>query len=178
MPLSVADAGIRLTGSKTKLGTDNDGVLEVTVTELSTAAVANIMCFINKADYALGATGQGTVNENEACKPGEGNAPGPVTYDGNLTPFKYKNADGTENEDESKTWKFLADKDATVYLYERDEGKAKDGRKPWAVGDEGIMYEVILGVMKPPSNRFEGYVKRSVQTFIQDAIPFKVIAGS
>ena len=175
MPKSLADAKIRLDDSKTKVGTVVSNVLEVPITALEGVGVLALMCFINKADYALGATGQDTVDEIEACKKGKGNAPGPASYEGLLTAFAYRDADGNMNADESKVFNRLGEEGSTSYLYERE---GKPGTAPWAVGDEGDFYEAVLGVQKPPSDRFSGYEKRTTQLFIQDHMRFKVVAGS
>ena len=75
MPKSLADANIRLDALKAKPPVPSAPKLS----ELSAVGALAIMCFINKSDYALGATGQDTVDEIEACKKGKGNAPGPAS---------------------------------------------------------------------------------------------------
>ena len=169
MPKSLADAKIRLDALKSK-----PAVKEApTASELTGAGVTALMCHINKADYALGATGQDTVDEIEACKKGKGNAPGPATYEGSLTPFVYRDADGKLSADEGKVLALLGDEGATIFLYERE---GKPGTAAWATGDAGDAYEVVLGVLKPPSDRFSGYEKRTVQLFVQDHWKFTVAA--
>lgn len=167
MPKSLADAKIRLDALTSK-PTDPS---KPTLAELTGAGVTPLMCHINKADYALGATGQDTVDEIEACKKGKGNAPGPASYDGSLTPFVYRDADGKISADEGAVLALLGDEGATLYLYERE---GKPGTAEWAAGDTGDYYEVVLGVLKPPSDRFSGYEKRTVQLFVQDHQTFTV----
>ena len=58
-------------------------------------------------------------------------------------------------------------------LYERE---GKPAAAAWATGDTGDYYEVVLGVLKPPSDRFSGYEKRTVQLFVQDHQKFTVSA--
>ena len=169
MPKSLADANIRLDALKAKPLVPS----APKISDLSAVGALAIMCFINKSDYALGATGQDTVDEIEACKKGKGNAPGPASYGGSLTPFVYRDADGKLSVDEGKVLALLGEEGATIYLYER-EGKA--GTSPWAVGDTGDYYEVVLGVLTPPSDRFSGYEKRTVQLFVQDHQKFAVSA--
>ena len=62
MPKSLADARIRLDALKTKPTAHK----APKVADLSGVGVTPIMCSVNKADYALGATGQDTVDEIEA----------------------------------------------------------------------------------------------------------------
>ena len=169
MPKSLADANVRLDALKAKPPVPSAPKLS----ELDAVGALAIMCFINKSDYALGATGQDTVDEIEACKKGKGNAPGPASYGGSFTPFVYRDADGKLSVDEGKVLALLGEEGATIYLYER-EGKA--GTAPWAVGDTGDYYEVVLGVLTPPSDRFSGYEKRTVQLFVQDHQKFTVSA--
>ena len=170
MPKSLADAKIRLDALKTK----PTEAAAPKVSELSGVGVTALMCHINKADYALGATGQDTVDEIEACKKGKGNAPGPATYEGSLTPFVYRDADGKISADEGKVLALLGEEGATVYLYERE---GKPAAAAWATGDTGDDSEVVLGVLKPPSDRFSGYEKRTVQLFVQDHQKFTVAAA-
>ena len=169
MPKSLADANIRLDALKAKPPVPSAPKLS----ELGAVGALAIMCFINKSDYALGATGQDTVDEIEACKKGKGNAPGPASYGGSFTPFVYRDADGKLSVDEGKVLALLGEEGATIYLYER-EGKSANA--PWAVGDTGDYYEVVLGVLTPPSDRFSGYEKRTVQLFVQDHQKFTVSA--
>ena len=169
MPKSLADAKIKLDALKAKL----TAPAAPKVSELTGATVTPLMCHINKADYQLGATGQDTVDEIEACKKGKGNAPGPATYEGSLTPFVYRDADGKISVDEGAVLTLLGDEGATIYLYERE---GKPAASPWVAGDTGDYYEVVLGVLKPPSDRFSGYEKRTVQLFVQDHQKFTVVA--
>ena len=169
MPKSLADARIRLDALKTKPTAHK----APKVADLSGVGVTPIMCSVNKADYALGATGQDTVDEIEACKKGKGNAPGPASYGGSLTPFMYRDADGKASDDENAVMKLLSVEGTTLYLYERE---GKEGTAVWAVGDAGDAYEVVLGVLTPPSDRFSGYEKRTVQLFVQDHWKFTVAA--
>lgn len=169
MPKSLADAKIRLDALKSKPALPKSPK----VTELTGVGVLPLMCHINKADYALGATGQDTVDEIEACKKGKGNAPGPASYEGSLTPFVYRDADGKISVDEGKVLARLGEEGATLYLYERE---GKSGTAAWVAGDSGDAYEVVLGVLKPPSDRFSGYEKRTVQLFVQDHWSYTVVA--
>lgn len=168
---TLADANIKLTSAVTKPA----DVKAATISELTATGAVELMCGINKADYKLGATGNGTVSEQEACKKGEGNAPGPATYEGSVTPFLYYDTDGVLSEADNKVWEALKAPGATLYLFER-EGKAATAA--WAAGDQYEYYEVITGDAQPPSDRFAGYSKRTVPLFVQDHQSGTVAAGA
>ena len=85
----------------------------------------------------------------------------------------YRDADGKASDDENAVMKLLSVEGTTLYLYERE---GKEGTAVWAVGDAGDAYEVVLGVLTPPSDRFSGYEKRTVQLFVQDHWKFTVAA--
>jgi len=167
---TLADANIKLTSAVTKPA----DVKAATVSELTATGAVDLMCGINKADYRLGATGNGTVSEQEACKKGEGNAPGPATYEGSVTPFLYYDTDGTLSEADNKVWGALKAPGATLHLFEREGKPAND---PWVAGDVYEYYEVITGDAQPPSDRFSGYSKRTVPLFVQDHQSGVVAAG-
>ena len=158
---TLADANVKLTSLVTK----PVSVTAAKISELTATGAVDIMCGINKADYKLGATGNGSVTEQEACKKGEGNAPGPATYEGSLTPFLYYDDEGKLNVADNPVWEVLKTSGATLHLFER-EGKA--ATDPWVSGDAYEYYEVITGDAQPPSDRFSGYSKRTVPLFVQD----------
>jgi hypothetical protein len=171
MPKTLADARIKLTALTTK----PTAPAAMTAADLTGAGAVDIMCSINKADYKLGATGNSSVTEQEACKKGEGNAPGPATYEGSVTPFWYLDADGKLIEADNAVWDLLKEEGATVYMFEREGKNAADA---WLAGDEYEYYEVILGTAQPPSDRFAGYIKRTVPLFVQDHQHGVVAAGA
>ena len=161
MPKTLADARIKLTALTTKPA----DVKAAKIAELTATGSVDLMCGINKADYKLGATGNGSVTEQEACKKGEGNAPGPATYEGSLTPFLYLDADGKLIDGDNKVWGLLKEDGATLHLFERE---GKDANAAWEAGDAYEYYEATTGTPQPPSDRFSGYIKRTVPLFIQD----------
>lgn len=161
MPKTLADARVKLTALTTK----PTKPAAMKVVDLQGIDAVDIMCSINKSDYRLGATGNSSVTEQEACKRGEGNAPGPATYEGSLTPFWYLDDAGKLIDADSIVCDLLKAESATLYLFERE---GKSATSPWEVGDDYEYYEVILGTAQPPSDRFSGYIKRTVPLFIQD----------
>ena len=163
MPKTLADASIKLTGTTTA----PEDAVAASLTDLNGASAVDLMCGINKADYQLGATGNATVTEQEACKQGEGNAPGPATYAGSITPFWYLDEDRKPVEEEMEVWDFVKTPNATLHLFER-EGKLATA--PWEAGDEYDYYEVITGTPQPPSDRQSGYIKRVVPLHVQNHV--------
>ena len=171
MPKSLADARIMLVALTTKPA----NVKAAKVTELAGAGAVNLMCFINKTDYKLGATGNDSVDEIEACKKGKGNAPGPATYEGSVTAFWYLDASGKPIVEEMKGWDLLKEDGATLHLFEFEPKSAGD---TIVAADEYEYYEVVTGTAQPPSDRFSGYIKRTVPLFVQDHQHGVVAAGA
>lgn len=135
-----------------------------TVTEIN--AGKKISCHIMKSDYALGADSDTEIPEQEMCKTGEGKAPGPTSYAGNITVFRYLNDNGQPDPTEDFVWDLIKKKGASVWLVEREgpvESKAIDE------GDIVSVYEVILGTPTKPSDRFAGYIKRTAKLNVMNA---------
>nr|DAE82708.1 MAG TPA: major tail protein [Caudoviricetes sp.] len=125
-----------------------------------------ISCRIMKNDYALGADSDTEITEQEMCKTGEGKAPGPTSYAGNITVFRYLNDDGKPDVTEDYLWDLIRKKGTTIWLAEREgpvESKAAEA------GDIVSVYEVVLGTPTKPSDRFAGYIKRTAKLNVMDA---------
>lgn len=125
-----------------------------------------ISCRIMKNDYALGADSDTEITEQEMCKTGEGKAPGPTSYAGNITVFRYLNDDGNPDVTEDFLWDLIRKKGTTIWLVEREgpvESKAAEA------GDIVSVYEVVLGTPTKPSDRFAGYIKRTAKLNVMDA---------
>lgn len=135
-----------------------------TVTEIG--AGKKISCYIMKSDYALGADSDTEITEQEMCKVGEGKAPGPTSYAGNLTVFRYLDDNGKPVVADDFVWDLIKKKGSTVWLVER-EGPIES--KPIAEGDIVSVYEVVLGTPTKPSDRFAGYIKRTAKLNVMDA---------
>lgn len=125
-----------------------------------------ISCHIMKSDYALGADSDAEITEQEMCKTGEGKAPGPTSYAGNLTVFRYLDEAGKPVSADDFVWDLIKAKGATIWLVER-EGPVES--KEIADGDIVSVYEVVLGTPTKPSDRFAGYIKRSAKLNVMDA---------
>lgn len=125
-----------------------------------------ISCHIMKNDYALGADGDAEITEQEMCKTGEGKAPGPTSYAGNLTVFRYLDEAGKPVDADDFVWDLIKKKGTTIWLVER-EGPVES--KEIAENDIVSVYEVVLGTPTKPSDRFAGYIKRTAKLNVMNA---------
>ena len=133
-----------------------------------------ISCHIMKSDYALGADSDTEITEQEMCKTGEGKAPGPTSYAGNITVFRYLDDNGQPDPSEDFVWDLIKKKGTTIWLVER-EGPVES--KNIAEGDIVSVYEVVLGTPTKPSDRFAGYIKRTAKLNVMNAAEeVKVVA--
>ena len=133
-----------------------------------------ISCHIMKSDYALGADSDSEITEQEMCKTGEGKAPGPTSYTGNITVFRYLDDNGQPVPSEDFVWDLIKKKGTTIWLVER-EGPVES--KNIAEGDIVSVYEVVLGTPTKPSDRFAGYIKRTAKLNVMNAAEeVKVVA--
>ena len=133
-----------------------------------------ISCHIMKSDYALGADSDSEITEQEMCKTGEGKAPGPTSYTGNITVFRYLDDNGQPDPSEDFVWDLIKKKGTTIWLVER-EGPVES--KNIAEGDIVSVYEVVLGTPTKPSDRFAGYIKRTAKLTVMNAAEeVKVVA--
>lgn len=135
-----------------------------TATEIT--AGKKISCRILKNDYALGAESDTEINEQEMCKKGEGKAPGPTSYAGNITVFRYLDEAGKPVAADDFVWDLIKAKGTTIWLVERE---GPDESKEIANDDIVSVYEAVLGTPTKPSDRFAGYIKRTVKLNIMDA---------
>lgn len=165
---TLADGRILLVALQTKPA----NLKAPTVAEL--AAGKKISCRVMKSDYALGAESDSQITEQEMCKKGEGNAPGPTSYAGSLTVFRYFDDAGKAVVADDFAWDLLKEKGTELVLVER-EGPLES--KPFEEGDEVSLYEVITNTPTKPSDRFAGYTKRTVTLSVSDAAEnVKVVA--
>lgn len=133
-----------------------------------------ISCHIMKSDYALGADSDSEITEQEMCKTGEGKAPGPTSYAGNLTVFRYLDDNGQPDPSEDFVWDLIKKKGTTIWLVER-EGPVES--KNIAEGDIVSVYEVVLGTPTKPSDRFAGYIKRTAKLNVMNAAEEVKVVG-
>lgn len=135
-------------------------------TAVEIEAGKKISCRIMKSDYALGADSDTEITEQEMCKTGEGKAPGPTSYAGNITVFRYLDEHGQPVAADDFVWDLIKAKGTTIWLVER-EGPVESN--PVELGDIVSVYEVVLGTPTKPSDRFAGYIKRTAKLNVMDA---------
>ena len=133
-----------------------------------------ISCHIMKSDYALGAESDTEITEQEMCKTGEGKAPGPTSYAGNITVFRYLDEAGKPVAADDFVWDLIKQKGTTIWLVER-EGPVES--KTVTLGDIVSVYEVVLGTPTKPSDRFAGYIKRTAKLNVMDAVENVSVVG-
>lgn len=133
-----------------------------------------ISCHIMKSDYALGAESDTEITEQEMCKTGEGKAPGPTSYAGNITVFRYLDEAGKPVAADDFVWDLIKQKGTTIWLVER-EGPVES--KTVTLGDIVSVYEVVLGTPTKPSDRFAGYIKRTAKLNVMDAAENVSVVG-
>ena len=153
MPKMIADGRIALWALTEKPA----DLKAVTVEEIK--AGKKISCHILKSDYQLGASGDSTITETVLCVKGEGQALGATQYAGQITIIRELDASGKPAVEEDFTWDLFKERGTTIWLVER-EGPLEDA-DPEA-GQEYSIYEVQTGTPQKPSNRVEGYIKRTV----------------
>ena len=157
---TLADGRIALWALTTK----PKDIAKPTVSEIN--AGKKISCRIMKSDYALGADSDTEITEQEMCKAGEGKAPGPTSYAGNITVFRYLDEQGKPVTADDFVWDLIKKKGSTIWLVERE---GPDEAKSLEIGDIVSVYEVVLGTPTKPSDRFAGYIKRTAKLNIMDA---------
>lgn len=103
-----------------------------------------------------------------------GQGPGPTSYAGNVTVFRYLDDNGQPDPSEDFVWDLIKKKGTTIWLVER-EGPVES--KNIAEGDIVSVYEVVLGTPTKPSDRFAGYIKRTAKLNVMNAAEeVKVVA--
>lgn len=157
---TLADGRIALWALTTK----PKDITKPTVSEIN--AGKKISCRIMKSDYALGADSDTEITEQEMCKAGEGKAPGPTSYAGNITVFRYLDEQGKPVTADDFVWDLIKKKGSTIWLVERE---GPDEAKSLEINDIVSVYEVVLGTPTKPSDRFAGYIKRTAKLNIMDA---------
>lgn len=165
---TLADGRIALWALTTK----PKDITKPTVAEIN--AGKKISCRIMKSDYALGADSDTEITEQEMCKAGEGKAPGPTSYAGNITVFRYLDEQGKPVTADDFVWDLIKKKGSTIWLVERE---GPDEAKSLQINDIVSVYEVVLGTPTKPSDRFAGYIKRTAKLNIMDAAEDVIAVG-
>lgn len=159
MPLALADAKIKLLVSKEEPGKGSD----VKVSDLADMLRADER--INKADYKMTVSGNSSVSETELCNKGEGQAPGPASYDVSVTPFWYLDDDGNPLPEEMEVYELFCTPGTELWLVEI---KGPSADVPPAEGNMFKKVKVVTGDPQDPSDLNTGYIKSVVPLFVLD----------
>lgn len=168
-PKMLTDANRRLAWVPTIANYHAPTVAEIT-------AGKDISCLITAADFALGATGDDSINDPAYCASSNSTAPGRTNYEAAMNFFRFKNAlDDT-------AWTTFTGKNIGGYLVERI-GQIDDGEKAhevaWAAADEVRVFQVITNTPQVLAPSGAGYEKFRQVFSVQDLVDERaVIAAS
>lgn len=113
-----------------------DDISEVTVDELGETGVLDISCLVTKNNFALGATGDETIDDPALCAPGSSPAPGITSYEAGMDFFRWT----TTLEDVA--WTTFTGKGIPGFLVQRI---GKPHSSPIIATDKISVYGVITG---------------------------------
>lgn len=168
MPKSLADGRIKISIMTAK----PVDPYKTTVAELN--AGIDAACRIVSTDYNLGATASETVNEKALCQEGNATTPTTSNYEGSFTVFRYFDpvtgkaesaATGPGGDVGDAVFQALKMKGSRVWIAQRFT--SKKSTDAWAAGDEIEVFEVVTD--NPQSAGAEGYIKKKISLFVQDA---------
>lgn len=66
-----------------------EDISEPTLAELTAVGVLDLSCLVTKNNFALGATGDETIDDPALCAPGSSPAPGTTTYEAGMDFFRW-----------------------------------------------------------------------------------------
>ncbi|WP_422758289.1 hypothetical protein [Paenarthrobacter sp. C1] len=132
----------------------------------------DVSCLITAADFALGATGDDSINDPAYCASSNSTAPGRTNYEAAMNFFRFKNAiDDT-------AWTTFTGKNIGGYLVERI-GQIADGEKAhevdWAVGDEIRVFQVLTNTPQVLAPSGAGYEKFRQVFSVQDLVDERAV---
>jgi len=142
---------------------------------LSGVGVLELSCNVTAANYALGSTGDDSINDPAACASSNSTVPGRTNYEAAFDLFRWKDAL------DDKAWSTFTAKGIHGYLVERI-GQIEDGEKahevPFAVADEVRVFEVITGTPQVLSPSGAGYEKFKVTFSVQDSVDERAVVAA
>ena len=161
MPRSLAIGAVKVGF----LATDPADPSAIKLTELS--AGKDLSDNILKSGYNLGATGADKVSEPSLKSKSNATVPGASNYAGDITFFRYLDADGKSVPAEDIPYVTFTGKGVHGWFVER---VGPDSSAAWAVGDIVNVYEVIADDPQPPKD-YTGYQKFVQPFHVQNAYP-------
>ena len=139
---------------------------------LSGVGVVELSCNVTAANYALGSTGDDSINDPAACASSNSTTPGRTNYEAAFDMFRWKDAV------DDVAWSTFTAKGIHGYLVERI-GQIADGEKahevPFTVGDEVRVFEVVTGTPQVLTPSGAGYEKFKVTFSVQDSVDERAV---
>lgn len=165
MPKSIADEHIALV----EFTAPPDDIEAITEEEWD--AAEPLQCRI--MDFRLSPVASDTVQQSELCVATNASVPTKSNYEGNITIFRYYNADGTPDPAGDIAFESFRRKGESHYLGVR-QGPEHDADA--ADGQEYSYFEVIQDTPTDPTDR-GGFLRKEVQLYVQKAALDMVIGG-
>ncbi len=141
------------------------------ITEEEWDAAEPLQCRI--MDFRLSPVASDTVQQSELCVATNAQVPTKSNYEGNITIFRYLDADGIPDPANDVAFDSFRLKGTTHYLGVRQgpehDAAAEDGQ-------EYSYYEVIQDTPGDPTDR-DGFIRKEVQLYVQKAALDMVIGG-
>ena len=149
-PKMITDANRRLAWVPTLANYHAPTVAEIT-------AGVDISCLVTAANFALGATGDASINEPPLCSDSETSDPGRTTFELAMNFYRFK------SDVDDIAWTTFTGKGIHGYLVSRI-GQIPDGTRahevPWTASDEVQVYEAITNtpqIMAPEGSTYEKF---------------------
>ena len=140
------------------------GILNVsapTVAELTAPGVLDLSCLVTLANYALGATGDESINDPALCAPGDSPVPGATSYEAAMDFFRWT----TTLEDVA--WSTFTGKGITGFLVER---KGKPHTTAVAAANEVKVLGAITGTPRDLAPSTRGFEKFHQDFMVQSEL--------
>lgn len=146
-----------------------------TVAELTGVGVLELSCNVTAANYALGSTGDDSINDPAACASSNSTVPGRTNYEAAFDMFRWKDTA------DDKAWTTFTAKGIEGYLVERI-GQIADGEKAheiaFAALDEVRVFQVLTGTPQVLSPSGAGYEKFKVNFSVQDEVDERAVVAA
>lgn len=145
------------------------------VSELTGVGVLELSCNITAANFALGSTGDDSINDPALCTSSNSSTPGRTNYEASTDAFRWKDVL------DDKVWTTITSKGIHGYLVQRI-GQIEDGEKAHEVAfkatDEVQVYEVLSGTPRILSPATAGYEKVGITWFVQDQVDERAVVAA
>lgn len=144
----------------------------ITATELT--AGVNLSPAILRSGYRLSATGSDSMNEPSLEDAGNAVTFGSSNYEANITPFRYRDADGASDTTNDVGYSLFTEKGITLWLVERIGPPSKTA---FTVGDAYSYFPVITDDPQSPTE-LSGYEKFVQPCGVQGGVVLRGIVAT